>query len=46
MAKVRQSEKEGIVKVHKRTNQGGKAKLSSMNKGQKRNFKSYRGQGK
>jgi len=46
MAKVKQSEKESIVKVHKRTNQGGKAKLSSMNKGKKRGFKSYRGQGR
>jgi len=46
MAKVKQPEKESIVKVHKRTSQGGKAKRSSMNKGQKRGFKSYRGQGR
>jgi hypothetical protein len=46
MAKVKQPEKESIVKIHKRTSQGGKAKRSSMNKGQKRSFKSYRGQGK
>jgi hypothetical protein len=46
MAKVKQPEKEGIVKLHKRTSQGGKAKRSSMNKSQKRSFKSYRGQGR
>ncbi len=34
-------------KVSKRTSQGGsKPKTSSMSKGEKRGFKSYRGQGK
>jgi hypothetical protein len=36
----------GKIKLEKRTSQGGKAKRSSMNKGKKRSFKSYRGQGK
>jgi hypothetical protein len=34
------------LKVEKRTSQGGKVKRSSMNKGRKRGFKSYRGQGR
>ena len=37
---------QSIMSVHKRTSQGGKAKRSSMNKGKKRSFKAYRGQGK
>ena len=32
--------------VHKRTNQGGKPKTSTMNKTQKSSFKAYRGQGR
>ncbi len=32
--------------VHKRTKQGGQKKTSSMNKNEKRNHKSYRGQGR
>ncbi len=32
--------------VHKLTNQGGKAKTSSMNKHQKKSYKKYKGQGR
>lgn len=32
--------------VVKRTSQGGKAKTSSMNKSQRKGYKSYRGQGR
>lgn len=32
--------------VHKRTSQGGKIKTSSINKGSKKSFKRYRGQGR
>jgi hypothetical protein len=32
--------------VHKLTNQGGKAKTSSMNKQQRKSYKKYRGQGR
>jgi len=37
---------EKVIKVYKRTSQGGKAKTSSMNKSQKRSFKKYKGQGR
>jgi hypothetical protein len=33
-------------KVHKQTKQGGDAKLSTMNKQEKRSYKKYRGQGR
>lgn len=32
--------------ISKRTCQGGRTKTSSMNKGRRRGFKAYRGQGK
>jgi hypothetical protein len=38
--------KEERRSVVKRTNQGGRAKTSSMNKTQRRNHKAYRGQGR
>jgi hypothetical protein len=45
MAKAK--EQRSHKKVHKLTSQGGaKPKTSSMNKSKRRNFKSYRGQGK
>ena len=43
MAKANDTRK---VVVGKRTCQGGKVKMSSMNKSQKRSFKAYRGQGR
>lgn len=46
MAKIKQQDRQSIVKVEKRTCQGGRAKTSSMNKGKRRSYKKYRGQGK
>jgi hypothetical protein len=46
MAKQKQDlSKLGRKSVHKRTNQGGHTKTSSMNKSDRRSFKKYRGQG-
>jgi hypothetical protein len=45
MAKVN-TDKKQILKVVKRTSQGGKAKRGTMNKSMKRSYKSYRGQGR
>ena len=46
MAKLGGNTNSGIIKVHKRTKQGGKVKRSSMNKSQKNSYKAYRGQGR
>lgn len=34
------------VPVHHKTSQGGKPSTAKMNKGQRRSFKKYRGQGR
>ena len=46
MAKASPTNSSKHTSVFKRTNQGGKAKTSTMNKTQKNSFKAYRGQGR
>ncbi len=46
MAKIKLTE-EQRVPIHKRTSQGGRvAKMSTMNKSRKKDFKKYKGQGR
>lgn len=46
MAKIKITE-EQRVPIHKRTSQGGRvAKMSTMNKSRKKDFKKYKGQGR
>jgi hypothetical protein len=46
MAKIKITE-EQRVPLHKRTSQGGRvAKMSTMNKSRKKDFKKYKGQGR
>ena len=46
MAKIKITE-EQRVPLHKRTSQGGRvAKMSTMNKSKKKDFKKYKGQGR
>lgn len=44
MAKAKQDKIH--TRVVKRSKQGGKTRLGTMNKAEKRNFKEYRGQGR
>lgn len=44
--RIGESATKEIIKVEKRTSQGGKVKRSSMNKSKKNSFKAYRGQGR